>query len=85
LLEFHPRYIGLTGDFPQVQKMTKAYRVYFSKPPKVQPGEDYLVDHSIFFYLMGPDGKFIDCYGKDRTADEASAVIKKHILENSQN
>jgi cytochrome oxidase Cu insertion factor (SCO1/SenC/PrrC family) len=31
----------------------KAYRVYFSTPADVQPGQDYLVDHSIYFYLMG--------------------------------
>jgi len=35
----------------------KAYRVYFSTPADVQPGQDYLVDHSIYFYLMGKFGK----------------------------
>ena len=33
--------------------MCKKYRVYFSTPEGVKPGMDYLVDHSIYFYLMG--------------------------------
>jgi len=53
LAEFHPDIVGLTGTWDEVKAMCKAYRVYFSTPPHVQPGQDYLVDHSIYFYLMG--------------------------------
>lgn len=53
LAEFHPTMIGLTGTWEQVKAVCKAYRVYFSTPPNVKPGQDYLVDHSIYFYLMG--------------------------------
>ena len=53
LKEFHPGIIGLTGTYEQVKNVCKQYRVYFSTPKDVKPGEDYLVDHSIYFYLMG--------------------------------
>lgn len=53
LSEFHPDMIGLTGSWDAIRNMCKAYRVYFSTPPHVKPGQDYLVDHSIYFYLMG--------------------------------
>jgi protein SCO1/2 len=53
LQEFHPDIIGLTGTYQQVKHVCKQYRVYFSTPENVKPGEDYLVDHSIYFYLMG--------------------------------
>ena len=53
LQEFHPRIVGLTGTYDQVKHVCKMYRVYFSTPRDVKPGEDYLVDHSIYFYLMG--------------------------------
>ncbi|KAF9429267.1 Cu-binding protein [Entomortierella beljakovae] len=79
--EFHKDLIGLTGPMEEIARVAKAYRVYFSKPPKVSDGEDYLVDHSIFFYLMSPDGKFVDCYAKDHTAEHVSASIKEHIQE----
>lgn len=53
LTEFHPDLIGLTGAYEEIKDTCKAYRVYFSTPQSVKPGEDYLVDHSIYFYLMG--------------------------------
>lgn len=53
LNEFHPDIIGLTGTYEQVKHVCKMYRVYFSTPKDVKPSEDYLVDHSIYFYLMG--------------------------------
>lgn len=53
LKEFHPDFIGLTGEYDKIKETCKAYRVYFSTPSTVQPGQDYLVDHSIYFYLMG--------------------------------
>lgn len=43
--EFHPRLIGLTGDYDSVKKACKSYRVYFSTPPDAKATDDYLVDH----------------------------------------
>ncbi|CAG8541863.1 16931_t:CDS:2 [Cetraspora pellucida] len=71
--------IGLTGTYEQIAKVAKSYRVYFSRPPKVKPGDEYLVDHSIFFYLMDPNGQFIDAYGKSTTADSVTDSVKGHI------
>ncbi|KAJ2659577.1 Cu-binding protein [Coemansia sp. RSA 1200] len=79
LKQFHPRFVGLTGSFDQVRKACKAYRVYFSKPPKVAPNQDYLVDHSIFSYLMDPDGEFVDVYGKDKPAGFMATDIERRI------
>ena len=53
LAEFHPNIVGLTGTWEQIKALCRLYRVYFSTPPGVKPGQDYLVDHSIYFYLMG--------------------------------
>ena len=52
LKEFHEDVLGLTGEYEDIKAVCKAYRVYFSTP-KVAPDQDYLVDHSIYFYLMG--------------------------------
>lgn len=57
--EFHDGLIGLTGTYEQVKNVCKQYRVYFSTPEKIKPGEDYLVDHSIYFYLMGKDVSWV--------------------------
>ena len=81
LQEFHNGLIGLTGTWDQTKNVCKQYRVYFSTPEKVQPGEDYLVDHSIYFYLMDPEGDFVECIGRQDTPDSASSVILDHIKD----
>ncbi|KAJ6157436.1 Mitochondrial metallochaperone Sco1 [Penicillium chermesinum] len=79
LKEFHPDIVGLTGTYEQVKHVCKQYRVYFSTPRDVKPGEDYLVDHSIYFYLMDPDNDFVECIGRQDTPESASKVILEHI------
>ena len=36
----------------------------------VGEGDDYLVDHSIFFYLTDDRGRFLQYYHKEKTAEE---------------
>ncbi|KAI9719199.1 MAG: Cu-binding protein [Chrysothrix sp. TS-e1954] len=79
LSEFHKDIIGLTGTWEQVKDVCKKYRVYFSTPPHVKPGQDYLVDHSIYFYLMDPDGEFIEVIGREHSANRGAKVITDHI------
>lgn len=79
LEDFDPSIIGLTGSYENVKNACKQYRVYFSTPPDVKPGQDYLVDHLIFFYLMDPEGQFVDVIGREATAPEGVDKIKSHI------
>jgi cytochrome oxidase Cu insertion factor (SCO1/SenC/PrrC family) len=44
---------GLTGTPEQIKKVARSFRVY-SGATSEQESEDYLVDHSIFLYFMGP-------------------------------
>lgn len=68
---FHPRLVGLTGTEEQVREAARAYRVYYAKAPmKDGKPEDYLMDHSSFIYLMGPDGKFVGVYPGGTAADK---------------
>lgn len=79
LEDFHPSIIGLTGTYEQVKNVCKKYRVYFSTPPDVKPGQDYLVDHSIFFYLMDCEGNFVDVIGREVDAKLGAEKIKKYV------
>ena len=53
---FDPQIIGLSGTPGQIAAVAKEYHVYYA----VQPGDgdNYLVDHSSFVYLMTPQGAF---------------------------
>lgn len=79
LTDFHPSIVGLTGTYEAVKNVCKKYRVYFSTPPDVKPGQDYLVDHSIFFYLMDSEGQFVDVIGREVDAAAGVEKIKKQI------
>ncbi|KAI4165288.1 MAG: hypothetical protein LQ342_001156 [Letrouitia transgressa] len=81
LAEFHPSLVGLTGDYEQIKEMCKQYRVYFSTPEGVKPGMDYLVDHSIYFFLMDPEGDFIEAIGRQHTPDAAAELISGHMSD----
>lgn len=80
-VDFHPRMVGLCGTYDQVKATCKAYRVYFSTPPNVVPGDDYIVDHSIYFYLMNPEGEFVDAFGKDRSAEDVVARFEEAVQD----
>ncbi|KAF7790779.1 hypothetical protein EIP86_001736 [Pleurotus ostreatoroseus] len=77
--DFHPRMVGLTGDYQTVKATCKAYRVYFSTPPNAKADDDYLVDHSIFFYFMDPNGQFVDAFGKSSEVADVVARVQKEI------
>ncbi|KAF7549036.1 hypothetical protein G7046_g8466 [Stylonectria norvegica] len=79
LAEFHTKFIGLTGTYEQIKDLCKKYRVYFSTPQNVKPGQDYLVDHSIYFYLMDPEGDFVEALGRQHSPDQAAHIILGHM------
>ncbi|KAA0676676.1 SCO family protein [Roseomonas genomospecies 6] len=77
---FHPSLVGLTGTPEQVKAAAKAYRVYYAKAPqKDGKPEDYLMDHSSFLYLMGPDGRFLGVYPAGTTADRVAQDLGTRI------
>ncbi|KAI0105651.1 SCO1/SenC-domain-containing protein [Nemania sp. FL0031] len=81
LAEFHRGFIGLTGTYDDIKQVCKAYRVYFSTPKDVKPGQDYLVDHSIYFYLMDPEGDFVEALGRQHSPQQAAKVILEHVKD----
>jgi protein SCO1/2 len=84
---FHSRTMWLTGSEEDIAKVAKKFRVYYSAPDDADTSSDYLVDHSIFFYLMDPAYELLDFYGKQFTQDEValkmSNAIRKHEEERS--
>lgn len=71
---FHPRLIGLTGTLEEIEAVKKAWRVYARKSEE-QRGEDYLVDHSTFTYLMGPDGRYLAHFGHGTSPEQMAERI----------
>lgn len=77
---FHPRLVGLTGTPDQVRDVARGYRVYYAKAPgSEKAGNDYLMDHSSFVYLMGPDGRFIQVFPGGTTPDKMAEAITQRV------
>lgn len=75
---FHPRLVGLTGDEAQVRAAARAYRVYYRLH---EPDEDgaYLVDHTSYTYLMGPDGAYLAHFVYGQGPEKMAEIIRRHL------
>ncbi|NXG44967.1 SCO2 protein, partial [Psilopogon haemacephalus] len=78
LRDFHPRLLGLTGSAEAVRAAGRAYRVYAQAGPPDESGE-YLVDHSIVLYLLGPDGLLLDYYGRSKSEEQIARSVRRHM------
>ena len=72
-MHFHPRFVNLTGSLEQVSEAARGYRVFFRKVED-ESATEYLVDHSTFTYLMGPDGAYVTHFSHE--ADAVSMAEK---------
>ena len=75
---FHPRMQGLTGTPEQVAEVARRYRVYFAK---AQRGEntDYLMDHSSFIYLVGPDARVRALFRPETKPEDIAAAVAAQV------
>jgi protein SCO1/2 len=75
---FDDRLVGLTGSPEQIASVARAYRVYYAK---VTPKDSttYLMDHSSFIYLMGPDGKLRALFRPGESAQELADGVRARM------
>lgn len=64
----HPKMIALTGSAEQVKAAAQAYKVYYAKGSG--EGDNYLMDHSTFTYLMLPESGLATYFGRTVTPEE---------------
>lgn len=76
---FSDRLIGLTGEPQEIDKVARAYRVYYAKAPNGSDKEDYLVDHTSFVYLMGRDGAFLTMFRGATDPEKIALTISGYL------
>ncbi len=72
---FHDRMIGLTGSPDAIARVAHDFRVFYAKAEGDDP-ENYLMDHSSFLYLVGPDDTLTAML---RTNGDSDAVARELI------
>ncbi len=75
---FHPRFVGLTGTPEQVAEVARRYRVYFARVQRPDMHE-YLMDHSSFVYLVGPDARVRVMFRPETTPQAIAASVRGQL------
>ena len=57
---FHSKFIGLTGNIDQTKKTADLYKVFYAIAGDQEAhGNNYMIDHSSFVYLMDKNASYI--------------------------
>ncbi len=76
---FHDGIIGLTGSHAEIKRINDACGTFYSK--QQEPGaEEYGVVHSPAVYLIGPDGKMMLRYSKEKLDPKKIAGDVERLL-----
>jgi protein SCO1/2 len=79
VMNFGPRFVGLSGTPEQIAKAAKAYRVTYDKHQEEGAGDNYSVDHSALAYLMGPDGEYITHIPYGTPAPKMTEILRRYL------
>lgn len=75
---FHPDLVALTGTAEQIGAAAKAYRVYYAKVED-ESAADYLMDHSSYIFLMGPDGAYVTHFSHLDSAEKIAEALARRL------
>jgi protein SCO1/2 len=84
LKSFDSRILGLTGTQAQIDSVIKEYRLYVALQKSEAGGDDYLVGHSTYIYLMDPEGKFVNVIHGNEDGDAIAAWLRKEMTRATQ-
>lgn len=78
---FHPRMMGLTGSADEIAAVAKSFHVYYARAKGAAdtPPDEYLMDHSLLIFLMGPDGAYLARFPHGTSVETLAAGIRKHL------
>ncbi|MGF1560814.1 MAG: SCO family protein [Geminicoccaceae bacterium] len=75
---FHEDMVGLTGTPEETAAAAKVYRAYYAFP-EGQESDAYVVDHSTFIYLMGPDGRYLAHFAHNEDPARIAEQIEAYM------
>jgi len=76
---FGPRLIGLSGSPAQIKQVAENYKVYYSKVTDTDSALGYVMDHSGFLYLMGPDANYITHFPANVSERELEKGLREYV------
>lgn len=76
---FGDRFIGLSGTPEQIKQVADGYKVYYRKVEDEDATGGYVVDHSAYIYLMGPNGKYVTHFPHHISESALKDGLAKHV------
>lgn len=77
---FSNKIIALSGTEQQIEQIAKQFKVYYAISPTSNPeNDDYLIDHTVFVYLMDKDGNYLTHFGLNQSVEEIVKYIRTNI------
>lgn len=83
LRSFDPRILGLTGTQAQVDRIVREYRVYVARRSRGGSGDEDVVSHSGYLYLMKPRGTFVNVIQGSAAGEEIAAWLRKEMTRSA--
>ena len=81
LKSFDPRILGLTGTKDQINTVIKEFHLYVKQEKSDGDGDNYLVSHSSYIYLMNPQGKFVNVIQGAADGDAIAVWLRKQMAD----
>jgi len=75
LENFNSAIIGLTGTLEEISSLQKKFRIFVKKNKKNSSDQNYLVDHTILFFLINGKGEYISHF----RPNELNLNIQKYL------
>jgi protein SCO1 len=80
-LDYHPSFLGLCGSEEEIEGICKNFKVY-KKISLTSDSGDYLLDHSIFTYLLNDKGEFVGLFSRGmKEEDCVSKILQSSIIK----
>ncbi len=73
---FNSKIVGLTGTEEEIKQVADKFKVFYAIDESTKDSEDYLLDHSSFFYLMDGGGNYLTHFGIQTTPEEMADAIR---------
>lgn len=78
--DFDSSILALTGTEKEIDSVAKKFRVYYSKAVDGKENtNNYLINHSSFYYLVGKSGKLIKYYAPGTDGKDMGKDIIKYL------
>ena len=71
--------LGLSGTPEQIKHAADGFKVYYSKVDQKNSAIGYVIDHSGFIYLIGPDGKYVDHFAGNVSEQELADGLSHEV------